>query len=259
MLELLAHVRQHRYVLQNFVVRDLKVKYRGTVFGYLWSLLEPLSLVAVYWFVFVVIAERGGPDYPLVVILGVLPFQFLSTVVTGGAAALVANAALIRRVNIPRDLFVIALVGSNLVVLLLSLLVTIPFLVVYGVVPGWRLVFLPLGIGLLASLAAGLGLALACAQAFYRDVGYVLRVVLRLGFYASPVIYPVEMVPEGLRPFYLLNPVAVLIEVVRTSVMDQPFPFELVHLASAGGTSILALWLGARLFRRWEPRAVKHL
>ena len=126
-------VVRHHHVLVNFVLRDLKVKYRGTVLGYLWSLLEPLSLVLIYWFVFVVIARRGGPDYPLVVILGVLPFQFFNTVVASGAASLTANASLIRRVWLPRELFVIGTALSSLVVLGLSLLVCVPFLLLYQV------------------------------------------------------------------------------------------------------------------------------
>lgn len=259
MLELLRNLLKHHHVLANFVLRDIKVKYRGTVFGYLWSLLEPLSLVGIYWFVFVVIARRGSADYPLVVILGVLPFQFFSAVVNGGAGALASNASLIRRVYLPRELFVVGQVGSNLFVLACSLLVAIPFLWVYDVQLGWRLVFVPVGILGLTALAGGLGLTLACANALYRDVGYVLRVVLRLAFYASPVIYPVAMVPERLQPFYLLNPVAVFLAMVRCGAMNQEMPFTVAHAMLAGGLAVGVSWGGARLFRRWEPRAVKYL
>jgi ABC-2 type transport system permease protein len=258
-LALLAHIRRYRHVLRNFVVRDLKVKYRGTVFGYLWTLLEPLSLVAVYWFVFVVIAERGGPDYPLVVILGVLPFQFLSAVISGGTGILVGNAALIRRVYLPRELFVVALVLSNLVTLALSLLVTVPFLIAYDVSPGWRLAYLPVALGLLAALALGVSLVLACVHAMYRDVAYVVKVVLRLAFYGSPVIYSVGMVPEHIRGLYLLNPVAVYLEMARSAVMNTPFLFDGGHAALAAVIALSALALGARLFRRLENKAVKFL
>lgn len=259
MFELLNNIRRHHHVLRNFILRDLKVKYRGTVFGYLWSLLEPLSLVAIYWFVFVVIARRGGPDYPLVVILGVLPFQFASTVISSGTGALVANASLIRRVYLPRELFVVGMVGSNLFTLGLSLLVSVPFVVAYDVSPGPRLALLIPGVLLLAGLATGIALILACANAIYRDVAYVVKVVLRLAFYASPVIYSVEMVPEALRPTYLANPFAVLLELIRSAVMNRPLPFSSLHLASAVAVSFLALVLGARLFQRWQAKAVKFL
>lgn len=259
MLELLKNIRRYHHVLRNFVVRDVKVKYRGTVFGYLWSLLEPLSLVAIYWFVFVVIARRGGPDYPLVVMLGVLPFQFASTVISSGTGALVANASLIRRVYLPRELFVVGMVGSNLFTLALSLLVCVPFLVVYEITPGPRLALLVPAILLLAALATGIALVLACANAIYRDVAYVVKVVLRLAFYASPVIYSVDMVPETLRPLYLTNPFAVLLELVRSAVMNRPLLVSGLHLASTVAVCVLALVLGARLFQRWQAKAVKFL
>ncbi len=259
MLELYDHARRYHYVLRNFIQRDLKVKYRGTVFGYLWSLLEPLSLVLVYWFVFVVVAERGGPDYPLVVILGVLPYQFFGNVLTAGANALVGNAALIRRVYLPRDLFVLGAVGSNLVVFLLSLLVTVPFLVLFDARPGGQILVAAGALALLAALSTGLALVLACVNAVYRDVGYVLKVLLRLGFYASPVIYTTGMVPERLRPFFLLNPVAVLIEGMRAGVMGQSIPFSAGQLVYAALCSIAVLAAGASLFSRLERKAVRHL
>lgn len=259
MIELLSSLYRYHHVLRNFILRDLRVKYRGTILGYLWSLLEPLSLVAIYWFVFVVIAQRGGEDYPLVVILGVLPFQFFNLVVSGGTVALVSNAPLIRRVYLPRELFVIAHVGSNLFVLGSSLLVAVPFLLAYGVAPGVRLVFLPVAIVLIAAFSTGIALVLSCINAIYRDVAYVVRVVLRLAFYASPVIYTVDMVPESIRDVYLLNPLAVYLSMARSAVMDAPFPFSAAHAAVATAAAILSLGLGGIWFRRLQAKAVKYL
>lgn len=250
---------RHHHVLSNFVLRDLKVKYRGTALGYFWSLLEPLSLVLIYWFVFVVIARRGGPDYPLVVILGVLPFQFFNLVVASGASALTANASLIRRVWLPRELFVIGTVLSNLAVLGLSLLVCIPFLFFYGIPMGMRLVGLPAGLLLLSAFATGLALALAAPSAIYRDLGYVLRVVLRLAFYASPVIYSLDMVPESIQGWYLLNPLAIYLTAIRNGVMNQPAGFSFVAWLWGAAVSGFTLLAGAHLFRRYEAQAVKFL
>lgn len=256
---LIRHALEHPYVLRNFIARDLKVKYRGTVLGYLWSLLEPMSLVLVYYFVFVIIAQRGGPTYPLTVILGVLPYTFFSSVVTGGAGALYANRGLIRRVYLPRELFVLGHLGSQLVVLLLSLLAVIPFLIAYRVVPDGRvLLLLPALVGL-AALAAGLALVLCCANVLYRDVGYLLRVVLRLGFYASPVIYPLALVPEDIRGWYLLNPVAVWITMIRSGLTAEPIHIPMGPLALSFGIGLGVLLAGAALFQRWQARAVKYL
>ncbi|MEM6371041.1 MAG: ABC transporter permease, partial [Myxococcota bacterium] len=245
MWELLRNAARHRYVLQNFVARDLRVKYRGSFLGYLWSLLEPLSLVGIYYFVFVLIARRGGPDYPLVVALGILPYTFFSSVITGGAGALTSNRSLIRRVFVPRELFVLGHVGSQLAVFAFSLLAVVPLLFVYGQVPGWRLILLPLSILLLTLLATGVALGLACANVLYRDVTYVLRVLLRVVFYASPVIYPLSLVPERLQVWYLLNPLATLLTMLRSACTNAPFEVPLHFAGLALAVSVGAFTAGA--------------
>lgn len=262
-MQLIRHLRSHRFVLRNFITRDLKVKYRGTLFGYLWSLLEPLSLVLVYYFVFAVIARRGGEGYPLVVALGVFSYNFMAAVVQSGAGALVGNAALIRRVYLPREIFVLSYAGSNVVVFALNLLAVIPFMIYYEVVPGWRLVYLPLATVMMMAFATGIALLAACANAVFRDVGYVIRVLVRLFFYGTPTIYPLAMVrdavPDYVYELYLLNPVTVYIALTRNAVMNQPLPFEVRHAALAAAAAIFALLFGALMFSKWENKAVKYL
>lgn len=259
MLALVENAVRHKYILWNFVTRDLKVKYRGTVLGYLWSLLEPLSLVAIYYFVFVVIARRGGDDYPAMVIAGVLAYNLMSSVIQSGSTALTGSAALIRRVYIPREIFVLSQLGTSLVVYFLSLLVVIPFMLIYDITPGWRLVFLPLAVVLISAFATGIALVAACANAIYRDVNYVLRVALRLFFYCSPIIYTVEMVPEHIRELYLLNPTAVYLSMARNALLNRPMPFDPEHALLATAVALFSLFTGWLVFRRWERRAVKFL
>jgi ABC-2 type transport system permease protein len=256
---LIRHARTHHYALSNFIARDLRIKYRGTLLGYLWSLLEPLSLVLVYWFVFSVIAQRGGPDYPLVVILGVLPYTFFSSVITGGAAALTANRALIRRIYLPREIFVLGQAGTQLVVFLASLLAVIPFQVAYGQLPGWSALWLPAVVLGIACLATGLALVFACANVMYRDVAYLLKVLLRLGFYATPVIYPLRLVPPDLLDIYLMNPMAAYISLLRSCLTNAPIQVPSLYILEAAALSLLAFLLGAWVFARLETTVVKYL
>ena len=259
MLRLFNHGATHRYVISNFVTRDLKVKYRGTLFGYLWSLLEPMSLVAIYYFVFVVIARRGEEDYALLVILGVLPWTFFSSVVMGGANALRTNAGLIRKVRLPREVYVIAGAASAAAILMLSMLSVIPFLLVFRVAPGLSLLLWPVAIVLIAMMAIGVGLIAACANVIYRDVAYLITVVLRIGFYFSAVIYPVTMVPETFRHIFLFNPMALCLSMARSAVMNSPPPYALEHVASAVLVAFVLLGFGTKFFSRWENKAVKFL
>ncbi|MGF1509081.1 MAG: ABC transporter permease [Myxococcota bacterium] len=259
MFTLVRNARRHHHALTNFIARDLRIKYRGTALGYLWSLLEPMSLVLVYWFVFSVIARRGGPDYPLVVLLGVLPYALFASVLQGGTQALTSNRALIKRIYLPREIFVLGHAGTQTVVFLLSMLSTIPFLVVYDARPGWWLTILPAVVLGISGFATGLALALSCVNVFYRDVGYVLQVVLRLGFYATPVIYPLDLVPERFLSFYLLNPMAAYITMIRTALTGGPDLVPLPYIGFAFLASLLTLLCGAAVFVRMEASAVKYL
>ncbi len=259
MLRLLRHIREHRYVIANFVARDLKVKYRGTVLGYLWSLLEPLALVGIYYFIFTVIAHRGQPDFVLVVILGLMPWTYFSSVVNGSATALRSNAGLVRSIPIPRDVYVVAASASNLVVLLLNMLAVIPFLLFYRVVPGTSVILWPVAILLITMLAVGIGLVASCANVVFKDVGYLLGVLLRMGMYFSAAIYPISMVPADMRFWFLFNPLAVCLSMARSAVLHKPMPFGTVHLVSAATIAFMTCWMGSAIFFRWERKAVKYL
>ena len=259
-LRLISTIRAHRHVLANFIGRDLKVKYRGTVFGYLWSLLEPLSFVLVYYFLFAVVVERKTPAYPLVVAVGVLTYNFMGAIVSGGTGALVGNAMLIKRVYIPREIFIYATVGTNIVVYGLNLVAVIPLLFVYSITPSWRILGL-FGATLLITLfATGAALFLACANAVFRDVGYVIRVLLRLGFYGAPTIYPVSMITNAEhRHLYMYNPLAVYISMARSAILDTPFLFTPLQALLATGFAVGSFALGMVFFVRWEKKAVKFL
>ena len=259
MIRLFNIIQRHRYVLSNFVARDLTIKYRGTVAGYLWSLLEPLSLVAVYYFVFSVIAKRGEVDYPLIVILGLLPWNYFNGLIMSSAMALRSNANLVLRANLPRETYILANATTGVVVMGLSLLVVIPFMFVWEVIPGWRMILFPTAILLLTCFGLGIGFVVACLNVVYRDLGYLLSVIFRFMFYFSATIYPITMVPAEFRYYFLFNPVALCLSMARNGFMNRPMPFETVHVASATFLAILCLLIGVWQFPKLESKAVKYL
>jgi ABC-2 type transport system permease protein len=261
MIGSLVAIGQHKNVLYNFIARDLKVKYRGTFFGYLWSLLEPLSLVVIYYFVLEIVVSRDIPHYPLVVILGVLPYNYVSGVINAGAGALTSNASLVRRVALPREIYVYASVASQAIVFVLSMLIVIPFLAVFQVTPGATLPLFVVSSILMTLFATGIALVAACANVILKDVGYVLRVLLRIFFYGSPVIYPVSMLhgkPEILA-WYLWNPMAVYLSLVRSAILDQPIDLPAPQLVSSVIAALASFASGLWIFGRWEKTAVKFL
>ncbi|MBK8013106.1 MAG: ABC transporter permease [Deltaproteobacteria bacterium] len=259
MLSVFKHIKKHRYVVQNFVIRDIKIKYRGTIFGYLWSLLEPLSMVLIYDFVFRIIMRRGDANYPLILVLGILPYNYVSSIIVGGASALVNSASLIRRVPLPRELFVLSVVGSNLVTFLLSMLAAVPFMIAFEIPIGWHLLLFPIPVVLMTAFATGIALVMACINVVYRDVGYVLRVAIRMVMYLSPVIYELDRVPERFRDLYLLNPLSVYLTMARNWMLSRPIDIPPSDVAISVVLALVFLVGGAYTFAMLEKKAVKFL
>lgn len=251
---------RYRHLLAYFVIGDLKVRYRRSVAGYFWTLLEPLSLVLTYFFLFAIVMRVDQPAYPVVLLVGLLPWNFFNAVVQTGSYALVSNAGLIQKVYLPREIFIVTTVGYNLFVFLASLLVVVPFLVWFRIVPQPRaIVALPFAILLLTLLATGFAFIFACLNVRFRDIGDVLRVVLRLAIYFTPILYTVPMVPEKWRTLYLLNPVSIAILLFRVALMNDPMQASPKFLVAATIFSFAVFFGGLWTFSRWEGRLVKYL
>ena len=255
-------VLRSRRVLYLLVSRDLKVRYAGSLLGYLWTVLEPLLMAAVYWFVFTVVFSRAGlaPGVPYIVFLlaALLPWNWASGVLTEATRTLTREAKLVRSTNTPREIWVLRAVLSKGMEFLFSLPVLAGFMLVLRVGVPARVVFVPFALLLLGVLLAGLALLIAPLAVLFSDVERVIRIVLRLLFYASPVIYAVRDVPADLAWIYSLNPFAGILDLIRFLVL----PNQSVHawlVVSATAISVGVLLLGSFVFSRLEPAVLKEL
>ena len=201
---------ESRGILWLLIVRDLKVRYAGSVLGYLWTILDPLMMTGVYWFVFSVVftGRRIGEDpYVLFIVMGLLSWQWFSATITGCSTALGAEARLVRSTALPREIWVLKVVGSKGAEFLFSLPIVALFMLLYHRAPSWQIVLVPIAIVLQAILLTGIGLALAPATVLIRDLSRVVRIALRVLFYLSPVIYSVRRLEIGpVRQLFKLNP-----------------------------------------------------
>lgn len=199
------------------VVTDFKVRYQGSVLGYLWSLLKPLFLFAILYVVFMYIIPLGKDveHYPVYLLTGIVLWNFFTEATMIGSTSVVARGDLIRKISIPRYLVVMASSLSALINLSLSLIVVIIFALLNGIMPSlsW-LLMIPIVIELFA-LAMGVSFLLAALYVRFRDVTYIWEVFLQAGFYATPVIYPLTRVPLDLHKWFFLNPMAQLIQDAR--------------------------------------------
>ena len=251
-----------RRVLWLLVSRDLKVRYAGSLLGYLWTVLDPLLVAGVYWFVFTKVFSRAGlaPGVPYIVFLlaALLPWNWASGVLTEATRALTREAKLVRSTNMARETWVLRAVLSKGTEFLFSLPVLAGFMVALRVVPPARVVFLPLAVLLLAVLLVGLGLLIAPLAVLFSDVERVIRIVLRLLFYGSPVIYAVRNVPEQFAWVYVVNPFAGVLDLIRYLVL----PNQSVHAVFVVSSVVISfglLALGAFVFARLERAVLKEI
>src|SRR6476469_2629459 len=213
MIERYSRIWARRPVLVTLVQRDLRVRYARSWLGYLWTIIDPLAMALIYFLVFAVIFKR--PDgshkpYFLFLIIGLLPWQWLNASINESARALVAESKLVRSTNLPRELCVIRVVVAKGIAFVLSLPVLLTFAVVYMVLGdtrlNWRLVLFPVALVLQFVLLTGIGLLLAPATVLADDTIRVVRIVLRMLFYGTPIIYTLDMAPHWLQTALWFNP-----------------------------------------------------
>ena len=255
-------VLRSRRVLYLLVTRDLKVRYAGSLLGYVWTVLEPLLTAGVYWFVFTMVFSRAGlaPGVPYIVFLlaALLPWNWANGVLTEASRALTREAKLVRSTNTPRETWVFRAVLSKGMEFLFSIPVLVGFMLVLRVAVPARVVFVPFAVLLLGVLLVGLALLIAPLAVLFSDVERVIRIFLRLLFYASPVIYAVRNVPADLAWVYALNPFAGILDLIRFLVL----PNQSVHawlVVSAAAISVAVFFLGSFVFSRLEPAVLKEL
>ena len=248
-------VWEFRELLWTLATRDLKLRYKQTALGAIWVVLQPLMAAGVFAFVFGVVAKlptEGVPPF-LLAYTGLLGWNLFNNTVTKASASLTGNSQLISKVYFPRLILPLSAVPSVMVDFLIAAAMLAVMLVLYGVVPSMSAVMLPVWMTLLLALALGLGLMTTALSVSYRDVQYILPVLLQILLYAGPTAYSASAVPAGWRTLFYLNPVSGPLEAFRASLLGTPFPKTGV-LWYAAGVSAACLAAGLYLFKRMERK-----
>lgn len=253
----------NREILRHVIERDIRVKYGSSVIGYGWSLLEPLMLAAVYYFIFSIIARFNIENYPLFLISALLPWLWVRSTVTAATKAFTGQARLITKVAIPREIFPLAVVGAKGFEFVVSLAVILFFAAVSQVAPNANLGYFPLAFALQVVLLTGISLLLASINVMLRDLERIIGIVMRAMFYLSPVVYPLSRVLESDLPYwarsvYQLNPLVGILSLYRSAFFADQFPSTNSLIAATVG-SLLFLAVGYWTFVRLEPKILKEL
>lgn len=214
---------KNRSILKEMVGTNFKVRYQGSVLGYFWAILKPLSMFAVLYVLFVYIAPIGKdiPHFGISLLLGIVFWNFFSETTMIGATSIVANGDLIRKISIPRYLVVVASSVSALINLCLSMIVVVIFAIINGVYPSLTWLLVPVIIFELYIFALGIAFGLSALYVKFRDVTYIWEVLLQAGFYASMIIIPIQLVPEYLRQWFFLNPIVQILQDARALLIPS--------------------------------------
>ena len=231
-----------RDVLGFLVWRDLKIRYRQTMLGVLWAVLQPVLMMALFGVFFGRLAKipSNGAPYPLFAFLGLLPWTFIANTVSESGNSLVSNPDLITKVYVPRIFIPLAAVVAGLVDFGIAMTVLVALLLWYGIgLSGHVAALIPL-VALMAMISVAIGSGMAALNVKYRDVRYALPFFIQLWLFATPVIYPSTLVPSRWRFLQLLNPVVGVVEGFRAAVLGSAFDTTAIA-ASVGVTAVLLL------------------
>ena len=243
-----------RDLLYFLTWRDVKVRYTQSLIGMGWAVVQPLLMMGLITVVLGVLARVPRPDgvpYALFVLAGLVPWTFFANAVTSASDSLVRSANLVGKVYFPRLIIPVSSMLAWVPDLGVALVLLLVAMVGFGVLPGWAALATPVFIALALLAAASVGTWVAALNVAYRDVKYVVPFALQLGLFATPVVYPADLVPEAYRVLYGLNPMVGVVEGFRWTLLGQAAPDGAMVAASVAAV-LIVLFTGLRYFRKVE-------
>jgi lipopolysaccharide transport system permease protein len=275
MIDRICEIYAYRDLLGNLVARDLKLRYKNSVLGFMWSLVNPMLLMLVFTIVFtVMIPNLSVPKFPVFVMAAVLPWNLFSTAVMGAIQSVSTSGHLIKKVYFPLEVLPLSVVLSNFANFLLAFLVMFGMILLFGVPVRGVILLLPLIILIHFCFTCGVSFVLATLNVFYRDTGVIMEVLMQAWFFLTPVFYPLEMLPEAAivmgielpvrRLLYILNPMASIIASYRSilygsTVGTPPHAPAWDFLLRTAVTSFVTLAIGMWVFARYRNRFAEEV
>jgi ABC-2 type transport system permease protein len=272
-LQSMKDIWAHRELLDQLVRREIKARYKDSVLGFFWSLAKPLAMLLVYYYAIGVFlgAARAIPDFAIFIFAGLTAWQLFSDIVIVGTGSIVGNAALIKKVYVPREVFPLSVLGSALFNFVIQLGILITATAVLGRFPtGGRWVYFVLALAVLIPMSTALAFLFSAINVYLRDVAYLVEIMLMILMWASPIVYSYEFVHRALidspwlETLYLCNPMTQVVLGFQKAFWvagdAKPYPEHLaLSLAITFGVWMFLLWLSQRIFARLQSNFAQEL
>ena len=244
---------QYRDLIWNLTITDLKIKYQSSVLGFAWSLLNPLFMMLVLYFVFSNVFRFTQEHFALYILVGLIAWRFLANGTSVAMMSIVGKPSLVTKIYIPRQILVLSSTLSSFISSILEFCVLIPLLFIFGANITPYVLFFPVAHVIFFFVVYGLSLMVAAMYVYYRDLTQIWEVVIQIGFFLSPIVYPISMIPAQYLPFYVLNPVTIIIETYRNFLIFglPPGLKSMVYLVIS---AVIMMVAGNALFNRLERR-----
>ncbi|MGG7463534.1 MULTISPECIES: ABC transporter permease [unclassified Plantibacter] len=255
----MSPAKRYRHALWLLTVRDLRVRYSTSALGYVWSILDPLLMSGIYWFVFTQVFKRDVGEEPYIVFLlaALLPWMWFNGAVSDSTRAFIREAKLVRSTTIPRTIWVNRIVLSKGIEFVAALPVLALFAIIGGAHVTLNIFLFPVAILMQIVLTMGVGLLVAPLVVFFRDLERAVKLLLRFLFYASPIIYSARDLPSGFHVIGAFNPLSGIFSLYRSAFFTQELNWGLVGVSA--GMCVLIFCIGLTVFRRCERSVLKEI
>lgn len=254
-----SNLFEYRDLLFQLVSRDLKLKYRRSVLGYVWSVLNPLLIMLIMYIVFSNIFRFDIDNYPVYLISGQMMFNYMSSSTTQAIHSITDNGSLLKKTYVPKYIFTLSKITSGMIDFFFSLAAMFLVMIFTGIPFNWHMILIPVVSIQLYFFCLGLGLFLASANVFFRDIQYIYGALVTAWMYATPIFYPIQQLPERLQDFIkVFNPMYCYITQMRDFIINDQIPGYRLAL-SGFGFAIVAFAFGYTVFRKTQNHFVLYL
>ena len=258
MSQYILNFKKFQPLLQELVARDIKIKYRRSVLGVLWTLLNPLCMMIVLSVVFSNLFKFDVENFPLYLLIGHVVFTFFSDSTTSSMTAIINNASLIKKIYVPKYLFVLSRVFSSFINLMASFTALLLVMVATRAELHWTVLFVPVPMFLLVGFCLGIGLILSAITVKFRDIMHLYSVFVTALMYLTPVIYPMSILPEWLYPIVKLNPITNILLMFRDVMLNNKV-LNIVSLVVAIIEMLIVLLIGLRVFYKSQDEFILNI